>query len=70
MTNAMKSSGWWGGIALAIAISLLAGVAASWLGTSLLGFDKSPISAIMMAIILGMLLANAITLPANLQEGL
>jgi uncharacterized integral membrane protein (TIGR00698 family) len=70
MTNTLRSAGWWGGIALAVAISLLAGIAASWVGTSLLGFDKSPISAIMMAIILGMLVANAVTLPAGLQAGL
>ena len=70
MTNALKSPGWWGGIALAVAISVLAGFVASWIGTSLLQFEKSPISAIMMAIILGMLVANTITLPANLQSGL
>jgi uncharacterized integral membrane protein (TIGR00698 family) len=62
--------GWWGGIALAVGISLLAGIVANWLGTSLLGFDKSPISAIMMAIILGMLVANIVTLPTGLQAGL
>lgn len=70
MTNALKSPGWWSGIALAAAIAILAGFAASWLGTSLLGFEKSPISAIMMAIILGMLVANTIKVPASLQDGL
>jgi len=70
MTGALKSGGWWGGIALAVAVSVLAGYAASWAGTTLLGFEKSPISAIMMAIILGMFIANTITLPAGLQAGL
>ena len=70
MTNSIKSTGWWAGIALALGISVLAGYAASWVGTSLLGFDKSPISAIMMAIILGMLVANTISLPDRLQPGL
>ena len=70
MTDTLRSSGWWGGIAVAVAISILAGYAADWVGTALLGFDKSPISAIMMAIILGMIVANTITLPAGLQSGL
>ena len=70
MTDSFKSTGWWGGIAVAVAVSILAGYAADWVGTSLLGFDKSPISAIMMAIILGMIVANTITLPAGLQSGL
>lgn len=70
MTDSLRSPGWWAGIATAVAISVLAGYVASWLGTSLLGFEKSPISAIMMAIILGMLLANSIALPGTWQPGL
>lgn len=70
MTDSSKSTGWWGGIAAAVAVSILAGYTANWVGTALLGFDKSPISDIMMAIILGMLVANTITLPASLQSGL
>lgn len=70
MTEATRSPGWWGGIAIAVGISILAGYSASWVGTALLGFEKSPISAIMMAIILGMLVANTIALPASLQTGL
>jgi len=70
MTDSFKAAGWWGGIAVAVTISILAGYAADWVGTSLLGFDKSPISAIMMAIILGMIIANMIALPAGLQSGL
>ena len=66
----MRSTGWWAGIALAVSISLLAASAADWAGTALLGFANSPISPIMMAIILGMLLANAIRLPEALQAGL
>ena len=70
MTSSLKVPGWWAGIAVAVAVSVLAGYVASWIGTSLLGFDKSPISAIMMAIVLGMLLANSVTLPKNWQPGL
>jgi uncharacterized integral membrane protein (TIGR00698 family) len=70
MTADFKSAAWWGGIAIAVFISILAGYAADWLGTAVLGFNNSPISAIMMAIVLGMLVANTITLPAGLQAGL
>ena len=70
MTAEVRSPAWWCGIGLAIAISVLAGVAADWVGTALLGFDKSPISAIMMAIVLGMLVANTVTLPEGPQSGL
>ena len=51
MIENLKSPGWWAGVMTAIVVSVLAGYVASWIGTSLLGFDKSPISAIMMAII-------------------
>ena len=70
MTDRFPSIGWWGGIAVAVAISMLAGYAADWIGTFVLGFHKSPLSAIMMSIILGMLVANSITLPVGFQSGL
>ena len=70
MIENLRSPGWWAGIATAVVISILAGYVASWMGTSLLGFEKSPISAIMMAIILGMLLANTVALPSQWQPGL
>ena len=70
MTDSLRSAGWWGGVAVAVGVSIVAGYAASWIGVSLLGFAKSPISAIMMAIILGMIVANTIRIPATLQPGL
>ena len=66
----LRSAPWWGGIALAVAVSIAAGYAADWVGTSLLGFDRSPISAIMMAIVLGIIVANTVTLPESVVEGL
>ncbi len=55
---------------MAILISFAAGHVAEWFGESVLGFDRSPVSAIMMAIILGMIVANVIRLPAGLNPGL
>lgn len=70
MTESIKSPGWWAGIGLALFVSMAAGYVADWFGVSVLGFVKSPVSAIMVAIILGMLIANTVRLPENLQSGL
>jgi uncharacterized integral membrane protein (TIGR00698 family) len=67
---AFRGPQWWAGVGLAVAVSFAAGFAASWVGESLLGFDKSPISAIMMAIIIGMLIANTVSLPESMFGGL
>ena len=66
----IRSPYWWSGVGLAIAVSLVAGVAARWLGESLLGFEKSPISDIMLAILIGMVVANTVSLPASVTAGL
>ena len=58
------------GIGLAVFVSMAAGYVADWFGVSVLGFAKSPVSAIMMAIVLGMLVANTIKLPESIQPGL
>jgi uncharacterized integral membrane protein (TIGR00698 family) len=70
MSEKAGSGGWWAGIGLALFISVAAGYVAHWFGVSVLGFAKSPVSAIMMAIILGMIVANTIRLPDGLQPGL
>ncbi|MDP2958402.1 MAG: putative sulfate exporter family transporter [Longimicrobiales bacterium] len=68
--STVRSAPWWAGIALAVAVSLAAGYAADVIGVSLLGFAKSPISPIMMAIVIGMVVANTVSLPASLVTGL
>jgi uncharacterized integral membrane protein (TIGR00698 family) len=66
----LRNPQWWSGFALAILVAFGAGVTATWIGESLLGFDKSPISDIMMAIVIGMLVANVIRLPVSVNDGL
>lgn len=66
----VKMPGWWAGIAIALALSITAGYLAEWVGVTLLGFAKSPISAIMMAIVIGMVVANTIQLPEVIRPGL
>ena len=70
VTESLKSPGWWTGIGLAVFVSAAAGYVADWFGEAILGFAKSPVSAIMMAIVLGMLLANTVKLPDSIQPGL
>jgi uncharacterized integral membrane protein (TIGR00698 family) len=70
VTDSFRSASWWAGISLAVLVAVAAGYAADWFGESVLGFDKSPVSAIMMAIILGMVVTNAIKLPEGVFPGL
>ena len=70
LTKAIRMPGWWAGIALALLVSISATFAADWFGVAVLGFAKSPVSAIMMAIVIGMLVANIARLPESLQPGL
>ena len=70
MTANSTATGHGAGLLLAATVAIVASIAADWVGESVLGFDKSPISAIMMAIILGMLIANTLKLPASMQGGL
>ncbi len=70
MTDSFRSPMWWAGVGLAVAVSVAAGFSAEWIGEFVLGFEKSPVSAIMMAIILGMIITNAIRLPDGLFSGL
>lgn len=57
------------GVALAVAVAIASGHAADYLGVSLLGFQKSPISAIMMAIVIGMVVGNLVSLPRSVLSG-
>ena len=68
--NDARNVNFWLGIALAVAVSLVAGVSAEFVGHTVLGFERSPVSEIMMAIVIGMLIANLLTLPSSLMPGL
>lgn len=65
----LRSARFWTGIALAVAVSIAAGYAADFIGVTLLGFEKSPISAIMMGIVIGMVVGNAARLPKGVVAG-
>ncbi len=70
MAEHLRSASWWAGIGLAIVVAIAAVYAADWVGESVLGFERSPISSIMMAIIIGMIVANTARLPAAMVPGI
>ncbi len=66
--------GWVGallpGFVLAAVLAFVGLRGADWLGRSVLGFTHSPISAILVALMLGLVIRNAIGLPAVYEGGL
>ena len=58
------------GAVLALMLALLAERLATWVGVSLLGYPTSPISPILLAILLGLLLRNTVGLPPVYEHGL
>ncbi len=68
--NLSKKVGWTMGLLLAFSVSFMASNIAEWLGRDLLGFARSPISGIMMAIIIGMIVANTFKMKTHIKGGL
>ncbi len=58
------------GLALAVLLALASTRLSDVIGVSLLGFERSPVSAVIVAIALGMLLRNAVRFPALFEKGL
>jgi len=58
------------GLLLALVLAFAGQYLSKFIGIDLMGLPKSPVSAIMMAIILGIIIRNTISLPASLQPGI
>lgn len=58
------------GLVLAALLAIAGNYLAELLGEDLMGLPKSPISPIMMAILLGVLLRNSVALPATVEPGI
>ena len=58
------------GLILAFILALAGQFLSEFIGVELMGLPKSPISAIMMAILLGILIRNTISLPERFQPGI
>ena len=58
------------GLILAFVLALAGQFLSEFIGVDLMGLPKSPISAIMMAILLGILIRNTMSLPDTFQPGI
>ncbi len=58
------------GLALTAGVAWLGLSASVWVGQDLLGFEKSPISGIMLATVIGMVVGNVVRLPDLFQLGI
>ena len=58
------------GLLVAALLAWLSTWLGKYIGVTLMGFEKSPISAVMIAILLGLIVGNTIPLPKSLKPGL
>jgi uncharacterized integral membrane protein (TIGR00698 family) len=58
------------GLTIALSLAVLGGALANWIGAALLGLERTPISPILMAILLGLAIRNVIGLPVVYEVGL
>src|SRR3954469_25998001 len=58
------------GLGLAIGLAAIGRLVADWIGLDLLHFDKSPVSEITVAVLMGLIIRNTIGLPAVYEKGL
>ena len=58
------------GLILALILAFTGQLLSDFIGIDLMGLPRSPISAIMMAILLGILIRNTVTLPESFQPGI
>jgi uncharacterized integral membrane protein (TIGR00698 family) len=58
------------GVGLAVGLAVVSHALSNWIGKDLLHFEKSPFSAIPIAILLGLIIRNSIGLPSVYQAGL
>src|SRR5437763_5686808 len=61
---------WVPGVALALGLAVTGERLARWLGTVALGFEHSPIGAVPVAVLLGLLVRNTVGVPAVYEPGL
>ena len=56
------------GLCLALGLAIAGKFLSQWLGVRVFGFSKSPLSAIMFAIVLGLLIRNLVGLPSVYEK--
>lgn len=58
------------GVVLAMSMAVIGGILADWIGKALLGFERSPLSPVLLAVVLGLLVRNLAGLPRAYERGL
>jgi uncharacterized integral membrane protein (TIGR00698 family) len=58
------------GLLLTAAVAWLGLWSSEWIGKDLMGFEKSPVSGIMMAIVIGLVAGNTLRLPGVVRPGI
>jgi uncharacterized integral membrane protein (TIGR00698 family) len=58
------------GIALSVFIGVISILAAQFIGESVLGYEQSPVSSVMLAILIGMAVGNIFPLPQLFESGI
>ena len=58
------------GVVLAMLMAVAGAYLATWIGQSLMGFDRSPLSPILVAVVLGLFVRNVAGLPKAYEQGL
>jgi uncharacterized integral membrane protein (TIGR00698 family) len=58
------------GVGLAFGLAVAGDALARWIGSEVLGFEKSPVSAVPVAVVLGLLVRNTIGVPTVYEPGL
>ncbi len=58
------------GVVLAMILAISGGYLADWIGRTLLGFPRSPISPVLLAVVLGLAIRNLAGLPKSFEQGL
>ena len=58
------------GVVLAVVLAFVGSEAARYIGERLMGFEKSPLSPILVTVMLGLLVRNGIGLPRGYEKGL
>lgn len=58
------------GLALAAVIAAAGAILASWIGVDMLGFDRTPVSPVLIAVLLGVIVRNGVGVPDLAAPGL
>src|SRR5210317_247004 len=57
------------GILTTFLVAIIAGELSTYIGVNLLGYKKSPVSAVIIAIIIGMIIGNLMNIPKEISKG-